>query len=176
MALTDSVAVQELNDRFNQLRAKYYSMPERDRISIVILILFILAVAFYYLAWRPINQNLESAKERYHKNASTLEWVKSNETAAKKAMSGSTNSATGLGGQSLLTVVNQTASRNRLRVKRVEPKGEDSLRVWFDEVPFNDVMGWLNELSLRYGLSAASVNIEHKRDAGMVNVSLIVGT
>lgn len=175
MALLDSPALSGVNDQLNQVRAKYYGLPERDRLSLVVLFVFISTVAFYYFVWTPISDGLDSAKSRYENKASLVQWMKDNEKVAKQA---SRNKGKAKGnarrGKPLLTVVNQTSSQKNLKVKRVEPKGEDGIRVWMDKVPFNDLMSWVSMLSTQYGVTAVNISMEKQKEIGLVNASLIL--
>lgn len=175
MALLDSPALSGVSDQLNQLRAKYYGLPERDRLSLVVLFIFIATVAFYYLVWTPVSDRLDAAKSRYENKASLVQWMKENEKVAKKASRSKGKSAgNARRGKPLLTVVNETSSQKKLKVKRVEPKGDDGIRVWMDKVPFNDLMGWVELLSARYGVTAVNISMEKQKEIGLVNASLIL--
>ena len=175
MALLDSPALSGVNDQLNQLRAKYYALPERDRLSLIVLSVFLGLVSFYYLVWTPISDNLDSAKQKYDNKASTLQWMSDNETAARQA-SRQKGKASGGGrqGKSILTLVNQTSQKKNIKVRRVEPKGDDGIRVWLDKVPFNDLMSWLHMLSNQYNITTVNVSFEKQKEIGLVNASVIL--
>lgn len=172
MALLDSPAIKEATDQLNQLRARYYSLSDRDRISIITLAVFLGCVAFYYLIWSPFNDSLDMAKSKYQNKRELVAWLEANQTAARKASANP--QSRGRGNQSMMTLVNSTSRQAQLSLKRVEPKDDDVIRVWMDNAAFDDVMNWLNDLGTRYGVSVVNITIEGQKETGRVDASIIL--
>ena len=82
--------------------------------------------------------------------------------------------AKGLGGRSLLSVADSTARAGGLAtaLKRVEPEGGNSVRVWLDGAPFDVLVKWLVTLSTQHGVDANSATLERSETAGQVNARL----
>jgi len=57
-------------------------------------------------------------------------------------------------------------------LKRVEPEGSDSVRVWLDGAPFDVLVKWLGTLSTIHGVKAETVTLERTDTAGRVNARL----
>ena len=69
---------------------------------------------------------------------------------------------------SLPQAVNQTASRVRIAIARMQPQGEE-LKVWVDEAPFNDVLSWLQALE-NMGVKIIDVDVAQADAPGHIKV------
>ena len=72
---------------------------------------------------------------------------------------------------SLVLVVDQTTRNAGLApyLKRNQPDGDSSIRLRFENAPFDTIVEWLAELESRYGLSTTSANIDMAAATGRVN-------
>jgi len=83
------------------------------------------------------------------------------QSGAKPTMSGS-----------LSSVVNQTAGSYGLVITRMQPQG-DKIQVWMDDVPFDALLSYLNDLVQQKGLSLESVDLAEADAPGYVKVRRI---
>ena len=168
-------ALQPYIDKASETFAR---LSKRDQAAAVILVVFLSAFMLYSLLWAPLNASVEKAKKQYHAEQSLLAWMKAQESnvlAARK----SGNKALASANVSLLTLVNDEARRSALALKRYEPDGDNKLRVWLEDVPFDVVIIWMNTLVIDKGLniSSATVDAEQGRGgqskSGYVNVKVV---
>ncbi|MGS0677051.1 type II secretion system protein M [Shewanella sp. 0m-4] len=123
----------------------------------------------YWGVWTPIANAEAEAERRLEGQQSTLNYVKqtANRIAGLK-QSGSSNAFRG----SLSAAVNQTASAFGLTITRMQPQG-NKIQVWMDEVPFDTLLNYLNELVQKKGLSLESLDLAESDTPGYVNVRRI---
>ena len=57
-------------------------------------------------------------------------------------------------------------------MKRIEPQGDDKLRVQFEQVDFNQLIRWLGSLEQEYGVIIASVTLDRQSEAGRFDARL----
>jgi general secretion pathway protein M len=81
--------------------------------------------------------------------------------------------ARGLGGRSLLAVVDQSARSGGLgdAIKRIEPEGSKGAKVWLEGVAFDPMILWLGKLTKTYGIGTGVITIE-PQGGGRVNARL----
>ena len=72
---------------------------------------------------------------------------------------------------SAATVINDSASRAGLTIRRLEPQGART-EVTLEEVPFDKLTGWLAGLEHDAGLTVAAIKIERRPAPGVVTVQL----
>ena len=57
-------------------------------------------------------------------------------------------------------------------MKRVQPDGTNKARVWLENANFDVVIGWLEELERRYGVTVETVTFEKQQEAGLVDARI----
>lgn len=90
------------------------------------------------------------------------------------------NRASGNGGavaarsMSLLSAVDQSSKGGALNkpLSRIQPEGDNEVKVWLEGVSFDGLLRWISELETRYGVSAQTVDIEKDPTPGLVSARL----
>jgi general secretion pathway protein M len=92
-----------------------------------------------------------------------------------RALRGTTggSAAKGLGGRSLLAVVDQSARSGGLgtAIKRLEPDGSKAVKLWLEGVAFDSMILWLGQLGKSYQIEPTIITLEPV-GAGRVNARL----
>ncbi|MBV1884285.1 MAG: type II secretion system protein M [Pseudomonadales bacterium] len=168
----DSVA--NLKRQIADLKIKFYSLAPREQTALVALSFFLSCVAFFYLIWNPINQGSDQAYARYQSKAKLIAWMEANESVAKTVSKSSGANAGSRGGKSILSLVNSTSSQNGISLKRFEPKGDDGIRIWLENVSFDGMLKWLAVLKNTYGVVIANITVESQSEIGKINATIIL--
>ncbi|MBT8444143.1 MAG: type II secretion system protein M [Gammaproteobacteria bacterium] len=76
--------------------------------------------------------------------------------------------------QSLVLVIDQSTRGSGLaqHLKRNQPDGTSSIRLRFENAPFDTLINWLQGLQNQHGISVTSANIDMASAAGRVNCNL----
>ena len=82
--------------------------------------------------------------------------------------------ATAGAGQSLLAIVDQSRKASAIDKppSRLQPEGENTVRIWLEDVPFDPLVRWLGDLHVRYGVRVEAADIQRESGPGLVNVRL----
>lgn len=77
-------------------------------------------------------------------------------------------------GQSIMGVVDSSAKQFNIGagIKRIQPEGDHTVKVWAEQVAFDDLVRWLDELQRRYGIAIHDISIEAQEATGRVNVRM----
>ncbi|MGH8482382.1 MAG: type II secretion system protein GspM, partial [Nevskiaceae bacterium] len=77
-------------------------------------------------------------------------------------------------GQSLLAIVDQSRKASAIQQppSRLQPDGDDTVRLWLEDVPFEALVRWLGELHTRYGVRVDAVEVERESGPGLVSARL----
>ncbi len=157
------------------MKSWFESLASRERLLLTGGAAALLLLLVYALAWAPLHAAHQAMQDNVIEQRETVAWM---QEAARKlaALKGSRGpAAQGLGGKSLLALADSSARADGLGdvLKRVEPEGSDSVKVWLDGAPFDVLVRWLGSLSARYGIHIDTVTMERAADAaGRVNVRL----
>ena len=155
------------------MRAWFDSLEARERMMVAaggaLLVLFLL----YVLVWSPIHSGYDALRNNVEEQRATAVWMQESAQSLASLKRNSGKAAQGLGGKSLLSVADSTARAGGLgsALKRVEPEGSDSVRVWLDGAPFDVLVKWLGTLST-LGVSTESATLERGEATGRVNARL----
>jgi general secretion pathway protein M len=156
------------------MKAWLYSLEPRERLMLAagtaLLVLFLL----YVLVWSPLHSGYETLSNTVEEQRATALWMQESAQVLTRLKRSGNNASRGLGGKSLLSVADSTARAGGLgqALKRVEPEGSDSVRVWLDGAPFDVLVKWLGTLNTLHGVNAESVTLERDDAAGRVNARL----
>ncbi|PCJ20474.1 MAG: hypothetical protein COB04_04260 [Gammaproteobacteria bacterium] len=161
-----------LSPVLNSAESWFYKLEARDRNALLVLSVFLGIAILYFGVWFPAKNGLAEAEEDYRKQAELVTWMVANETQAKAVGSSLSGSSSKKLSGSLYKVVNQVARKKSMSLKRYEPDGNDKLRVWLENVSFNQFVSWMQELVQR-GIIVSNVSVESQDAVGKINAKII---
>jgi len=125
------------------------------------------------LVWAPIHSAYSTLQSDVAEQRETVLWMQAS-AARLSQLQRSGGNVQGLGGRSLLAVTDSTARASGLgpALRRVEPEGSDSVKVWLEGASFDVLVKWLGTLSTTHGIDAESATMERGDAAGQVNARL----
>lgn len=137
-----------------------------------------LTLLLYALIWQPFQNTLQRLRQTVAEQRADLAWMRQAALEAKRlrnAQDKPSSSPSQDARRSLLIVVDQTARSAGLgtALKRVEPQGEDKVRVWLEQVDFDQLIGWLDTLRREQAIRTANAVIE-RQAGGSVDARLIL--
>lgn len=147
------------------MKAWWQNLNRREQMLVVLMSTLVVIFLFYSLIWQPLAEKTQTAQSKIARQQELLTWVKQQTTLVKKN-SGST-AARSEG--SLSSVVSRSVAKERINIARMQPQGEE-LIVWIDEVPFRQLLSWLEQLSTDYGLVVKAIDIGNSDKAGVVRI------
>ncbi|MES0875113.1 type II secretion system protein M [Sinimarinibacterium thermocellulolyticum] len=159
-----------MNPRVERLWASLQQLAPRERLMVLGGTVVLVLVMLYLLAWEPVvkaHQQRAEALTRARALATRIE-----EAAALVRSQGAGRSVDR--STSLVAVVDRT-SRSPVLGKppsRIQPEGDREVKVWIEDVPFDNLLRWLQELETGYGIGAASAEIERGARPGLVSARL----
>jgi len=153
-----------------KLWAYYETAAPREQLALKALGIFFALLAVLMLVILPLHRFNSAAIADYRAQQETLQWMQTN----RGAVGNSGEQKQRAPGESLLTVANQSARNFGLAFKRYEPNANQGLNLWLEQVPFNQVVKWLDALEREYGVVASELAVSRRDTAGMVDVRIIL--
>ncbi len=128
----------------------------------------------YFGVWLPIQDDVAVLKKQVQEQQTIKRWMTQSAAEVKRLSRGAAGAVRPRDGRSLLAVVDQTAKRSGLGVglKRLEPDGQVAVKVWLEQVSFDDMMRWLARLEQKNGLAVATITIDRQDVAGRVDARM----
>ena len=128
----------------------------------------------YFGIWLPLQDEVAVLRQQVQEQQAVKRWMTQAALEVKQLRGGSGAALKPRDGRSLMAVVDQTAKRSGLGagLKRLEPEGQTAVKVWLEQVSFDDMLRWLTGLEQQNGLAVATITIDRQDAAGRVNARL----
>lgn len=129
----------------------------------------------YFGVWLPLQDDIAALEEQVREQQAVKRWMQQAAAEVKQlSASGSAPAERPRDGRSLLAVVDQTAKRSGLGpgLRRLEPEGRAAVRVWLEQVAFDDMAAWLTGLEQQNGLVVDTITIDRQDLPGQVNARI----
>jgi len=140
----------------------YLALAQRDRLIVKAVAAVLVVAMIFLLIYAPLLKARKNAASALQKNVGLY-----NQLAENAYRFGSTD--TQAAGGSLLTVVTRQAKAAGLSLSRYEQDGK-GLRVWLDNVSFDDAITMLESLQSKSGVVASQINIDKTDRSGVVDI------
>ena len=136
----------------------------------------VVIMLLYLILWHPLVSKISSLQQSNQENQQLITWMEQSaaEVRQLKAKINAGKPTSHSRGQSLLGIIDRTAKQAQLskNMSKVQPDGKDKAKVWLEDVPFNDMIKWLEELQRREGIRIDTTVIERRDTSGLVNARL----
>jgi general secretion pathway protein M len=151
----------------------FQKLAPRERILVSIAAVLAGITLIVTLGIRPIISNVISGHERV---ADKRELLFELERVAERVgpQFGTGRAESGDGNQSLVVIIDRTTRNIGLApyLKRNQPDGANSIRLRFEDAPFDAVIEWLGVIKNRHGLMTMAANFDTASATGRVNCNL----
>lgn len=150
----------------------YLSREPGERRTLLIGAVVLTIILLYTLGWLPLLNSIAQQKRTIVAQQETLQWMQGAAGEIIDLRSKQAPDRKEIARQPLLSVVESTA-RNITRtggtLKRIEPKGEDSVQVWLEQASFDQIILWLNKLQREAAIHVDTLTIEKQKTEGIVD-------
>ncbi len=148
------------------MKAWWQQLKSSEQRLVTLMGFVVMLFLFYSVVWQPLASNINKTQQKIARQQTLLTWVKESTQRYQQAKrSGSAGRSSG----SLSSIVNRSAGRNNISIARLQPQGDD-LQVWIDEVPFSQLLGWLEFLANNEGLLVKNIDLSKADQKGVVKV------
>ncbi|MFT7686685.1 MAG: general secretion pathway protein M [Candidatus Azotimanducaceae bacterium] len=159
-----------MNAQLQQLVDRYEHLNQRDKVALRGLSAFFAIIFLYALVWLPANNYFVDRNSDHQKQIELHQYLLSSE---KQARASSGQKSQSIGGQSILQTVSRSAQKFSLKPDRLQPEGSDGVSVMFNDVNFNKLIQWLDNLD-RQGFSVKQISIERSDVPGIVTTRMVL--
>lgn len=155
------------------LAARYGELQPRER-RIVAGGAVLLALTLAYVGfWEPFAKAAQRQQTALAEERAFAERLEAIAVVVQRAQASGQGPVQGAG-QSLLTLVDQASRLPELGKppERLQPDGEQEVKVWFEDIPFDNLARWIVTLQTRYAVRVSAAEIERRAGEGLVNARL----
>lgn len=161
--------------RAEPLMARYRELQPRERLLVSVAAVVVTITLLFLLVWEPLAKAREKSREALSDERALAQRLEVIGAAVQKARAAGVGAIQGRE-QSLLTLVDALGKNSELgkAPTRLQPEGEQEVRVVFEDVSFDALMRWVALLENTYGIRVTAADFERRAGAGLVNARLTV--
>ena len=150
------------------------SLAPRERVMVSAAAIVAVLAVIYAGVWEPLNKGVARLSHQVEQQSQLVGWLQETEPKIRALRQATHRSAPAEANDALLTVIDKTSKAAGMggMVKRIQPQGNDSVQVWIEGAPFNDMLDWLYRLQNRYGVEVQSVSMQPGDQGGQVHGQL----
>lgn len=163
----------QLNRQLAPLRTRFEALQPREQLIVAAGGLALALVLVYLLLWQPFVLYRSHGEHELQTARALAARIEQIGALAQQAHPAGAGPALGAN-VSLLAAVDQASNDGTLSKKpsRMQPDGDNQVRVWIEDESFDKLLRWMNALQTRYGVRIDAVAIERRPTAGTVNARL----
>ncbi|MAY25611.1 MAG: type II secretion system protein M [Polycyclovorans sp.] len=155
----------------DQLLAHWAQLAPRERIMVIVAGTALTLTLLFLLVWEPLVQTRQQRAAAL--DGARAVAVRLEEIAAELGPAAQQSRPTVPAGALLATV--DRAARAGLGdtpPSRIQPEQDREVRVWIDEIAFENLLRWVDELEQKQGVRAQTIDLERGEQPGRVNARL----
>lgn len=154
----------------------FLGLSQRERLMVSAATTVVGVFLLYLLIWQPISNHFQQLAQDVSNDNETLLWMKQAASELRQLRGNDPLANRPQGRQFVLGMIERTAKSGKLGgvMKRVQPEGQNGVRVWFEDAAFDDVLQWLAILDSAHGLLVKEITIEKQQNPGLVNVRVLL--
>lgn len=119
----------------------------------------------FYMVISSINTAVASSTAKLQQQRDLNLWAEQ-QIAIIKAAGGTKRVSSG----SITQQINNSARSYKINIARLQPQKNDVVKVGLDDVGFNRLMQWLQELQTKHGIRAENIDLSKADEQGKVKV------
>jgi general secretion pathway protein M len=152
-------------------------LDRRERRTLFAGAVALVVLGFYFLLWQPHLNARDTLLETARKQRAALAWMEQAAVEVVALRQGAGSSGRRPKGRSLMGVVDSSARAAALSqsITRLEPQGDDQVRLTLTHAQFDKVADWLSVLQQQQGIRVATLNLERDKDPGYVAGRVVLG-
>ncbi len=157
------------------MRRWYAGLHGRERHLVILMLAMVCVFAFYLAILEPLSEKRAVVERQLHSQQQLLQRLKVIAEEVKQLRSVAPEGVVkDSSGQSLLTVIDRTSRKYRIEgdIKRLTPDGDNSARLWFESIEFDQLTNWLVNMVQDYSISVENLSVNREEDAGNVQANL----
>ncbi|NQZ51156.1 MAG: type II secretion system protein M [Moritella sp.] len=148
------------------MKAYWQQLEQKEKQLISILIVTLVLAGGYWLLWQPLQNDIINTQRKVNVQTQTLADVK---VIGQKIIDLQGGQGKRSEAGDLNQLVSRSAARNQIVITRIQAK-VDTLQVWIDDVNFNQLTAWLEQLNKQYGIEIQNIDLSVSDAKGMVKV------
>jgi len=158
------------------IKSYLQQLSARERNLVILAGVAVFAMLFYFVLWSPIQKGIEDKRRLVTLQEEQLKTMQEQVQDIRMAQGSSRSRQNITDSSSMLSVIDRTAKQRKLKstLQKAQPEGDDGVRLWLVDITFDQMIEWLNQLDLEYGIYVSDISIERDEKYGHVDSRLLL--
>lgn len=147
------------------------TLQSRERYMVLITAVLVSVAMLYFAIWSPIASSRDTKQKRIEAKRETVAWMSQKKQEVEDLKSINPNLFNRASdARSLLAIVDAGAKQMGIRpaITRIEPKGEESVQIWLENMTFDSLIVLLAELERRNNIEVTDASLNRSDQIGKV--------
>lgn len=148
------------------------TLQSRERYMVFIAAVLVSIAILYLAVWSPIASSRDNKQKRVEAKRETVAWMSQKKQEVEHLKRINPNMFNQVNdGRSLLAIVDTGAKKMGIRpaITRIEPKGENSVQIWLEDIAFDYLIVLLGEFERRNNIEVADASFNRSDQVGKVS-------
>lgn len=156
------------------LKSRWESLADRERKMLIIGSILVAIILLYIFIWNPISSTAADYKNKVKSQQNLLIYLKNSWQHILRLKARGINVSMTAPSGNILSVVEQSAASHQLSsyLKQVAQPEPNTVTLTFDNVPFDNVISWLENVAETQHLSIQSFSATRTTSAGTANITM----
>jgi general secretion pathway protein M len=159
------------NLRIMELRDWFYGLQPREKLYMISGVAAFAMMLAYFTLWQPLTSSVARLDEAVIQQQKDMAWMGAASSSIRQLQQ---NSQRSTGNRSMLAVVDQAISTANLKagLQRMEPDGQNTVKLWLNKSPFDQVVAMLGQLEQNQGIAVEGMAMTSADSAGLVDARI----
>ena len=152
----------------------WMSLRPREQLILIVGSGALLIALIFLMVIEPFLEQSAMLSKRIEAKHQDLTWMQQAKKEIEILGGTSNGGKPGRSKQSLLSVIDNSARRNRIRkpIQRMEPEGSNGVKLWIENAEFDSLIVWLGQLNEKHGVNVTRATISRRDSPGLVDTRL----
>lgn len=159
------------NLRIIELKDWFYGLQPREKLYLISGAAAFVMLLAYFSLWLPLTSSVARLDEAVTQQQQDLLWMGAASGSIRQFQQ---NSQRFTGNRSMLAVVDQAITTANLKagLQRMEPDGQNTVKLWLNKSPFDQVVAMLGQLEQSQGIAVEVVAMTAADGAGLIDARI----
>lgn len=156
------------------MKSWWLTLQPRERMTLTSAAVIVVLALMYLLAVEPFFMQRANLIQRVQAKQQELAWMQQASQQVKQLRVAAPKTKGVTGNRSLLSVVDSSARRQNIRkpIQRIEPEGNNGVRLWIQNANFDTLVRWLGSLNTEHDVDVVRATISRTDIPGRVDSRL----
>lgn len=152
------------------------SINRSERTALIIGAVFVSCFLIYLIIFAPLHNSINNKQNILEDKIQTLNWMQQASREYLQLRKTKPQQSTKYSNESLLTIIDRTTEKLRVRsfIRRIDPEGENRVQIWLERINFDDLIQLLNILQRNHNIGVENISVNRQSDQALVDARVTV--